>query len=362
MIVVGAGCGILEIPISTFVVLIEPQSYAEVRLNIFQGVQAVGALVPLLMESTTFYASVDTLDFSTLNDVQWVFLGCGFASFILAGIICCVHLPELRDPEPRWRESSKVLFCNPYGPGFILALWTLFLYAGGQEITRIYSRDYLVLGLHASDELGLRLEKSSQALFAAGRFISAFLLLLFRPRWLLLIFVGGLAVTAALAITHSLPQGVAIFALNLFFQSLAYPTTFTLAVRSLGSVTKIAAMYLVASFAVGGVVIPAAFYPVFHKHGAVYAAVIMVVCFGLMIVYPLYLNLVPAERERTKSVNGLPSNGSRPTTSQDGNSSSHEGARIPGIFFAGRRKGSANVIGIRQGDSRRGSGVSESRI
>jgi FHS family L-fucose permease-like MFS transporter len=300
MIIIGTGSGIIDLSSSTFVVLLGPQEYAEVRLNIFQGIQAVGGLMPLLSQSTTFYSSVNTLGFSTLLVIQWLFLGCGYAAFFLAGIICCVRLPEFQDPEPPFRSSCKSLFRSPYGLGFSLALWALFFYCGGQDITRLYSRSYLVLGIHSTNALALRLEKSGQAIFAAGRFIAAIMMLLVRPRWLLLAFTVGLLIVSAIAFTDSAIQGEVAYALNLFFQGTIYPTIFVLAIRGVGRHIKTAAMLLVAALGTGAVVLPVVFYPVNRKEGAVCATAITIAAFGACIVYPLYLCAVPAERERTK--------------------------------------------------------------
>ena len=95
MALVGMGCGLLETACHPFVALIGPQEYAEVRLCILQGVQALAGSLTLLIETTNFYASVSNQKYSTLFDVQWVFLACGFIAFILAGIFCCIYLPEL---------------------------------------------------------------------------------------------------------------------------------------------------------------------------------------------------------------------------------------------------------------------------
>jgi FHS family L-fucose permease-like MFS transporter len=300
MIIIGTGSGIIDLSSSTFVVLLGPQEYAEVRLNIFQGIQAVGGLMPLLSQSTAFYASVGTLGFSTLLVVQWLFLGCGYAAFFMAGVICCVRLPEFQDPEPPFRSSSKSLFRSPYGLGFFLALWALFFYCGGQEITRIYARNYLVLGIHTTNELALRLEKSGQAVFAAGRFIAAILMLLVRPCWLLLAFTLGLLIVSAIAITHSALQGDIVYALNLFFQGTIYPTIFVLAIRGVGRHIKTAAILLVAALGMGAAVLPIVFYPVNKKEGTMQAYAITIAAFGALLVYPLYLCAVPSERERTK--------------------------------------------------------------
>ncbi|KAA8910017.1 major facilitator superfamily domain-containing protein [Sphaerosporella brunnea] len=351
MIVLGAGCGILEISINAFIVLIGPQEYAEVRVNFMEGCRSIGALIPLLMESTRFYSSVDTLGFSTFLDSQWVLLGCGFVAFILAGIVCCARLPEFQDQDPPFLSSAKCIFRGPYGLSFTLAMWVLFLYAGGQEIIRLFSRHYLVLGINVTDSLALKLEESARGLFAAGRFATAGLLFLLRPRWLLLLFTIGLLIASALAVTTSEHQGIVAYLLNASFQGPMYPTIFVVALRGLGRDLKAASMLLVASLGLGGVVWPVVFYSVSNSKGTVNATPILVACFGALIVYPLFLSLVPAERERIKRVDD------NHALQSDGGQMVQRTAH--GFLFGTRRRSSASVVGFRRdsnASSRRGSG------
>ncbi|KAF8243071.1 MFS general substrate transporter [Wilcoxina mikolae CBS 423.85] len=299
--VVGAGCGTMETATNPFAALIGPQEYAEVRLNFLKGIQGIGGLVVILVETTNFYASVDTMSYSALKDVQWIYLSCGFAAFIVAGFFCCVKLPELKDSERSFANSSRALFKGRYGISFVLAILTLFFYTGCQEIISLYARNVLVGGLHRNATDALIYKKTARGLFAAGNFVGALMMLVFRPRWVLLVFMCALIITGVVEMTQPGSLGVAGFILNRFFQSIVFPTVFVLAIRGVGRHIKTATAFLISCIS-GGAALPAAYYALREEKGPRYALCICVAAYAVMIVYPLWLSLSPFDRERTKRV------------------------------------------------------------
>ncbi|KAI5849846.1 major facilitator superfamily domain-containing protein [Tricharina praecox] len=305
MVVVGAGSGSMEIAANVFGILLGPQEYAEIRLNILQGFQAVGGLLAILTETTVVYESIGGMTYSTLVDVQWILLACGIAAFILAGVFLCVNLPELRglDPPNTFYASTKNIYTSSFGPGFALSVFTLFWYVGGQEITTLYARGFLVENPHTNVHEALGIEKSAQALFAAGRFIAAAIMLIIRPRFLLLAFTLGLIVTAAIGMAgrHPTHDGIWLL-LNSFFQGMAYPTIIAMAIRGLakGDI-KAASIWLVSS-QLGAAAVPCIFHAVKITRGSVYALSVVVAAFAVMLPLPVYLMVRNNERERTRRV------------------------------------------------------------
>ncbi|CCX07968.1 Similar to Glucose/galactose transporter; acc. no. Q2YIJ8 [Pyronema omphalodes CBS 100304] len=297
--VVGVGCSTMEVAANPFVALYGPPEYAEIRLNILQGVQAIGGLVPLLIQTPLFYASKDSLSWYILRDIQWTFLACSFAAFLLAGIFCCIHLPEFRDPVPEFRQSSKRLFATNFAPAFILALFTLMLYVGSQEIFAYFDRNMLVDGLQNSNTNGLAFKKIGWAMLTFGRFLSAFLLCFIRPSFLLLVFTLGLVVTAAVTMTTHIQLANAAFMLNQFFQSTIWPTIFCLALRGTGKDVVTASSYLVA-MTVGAVFLSPSFNGICDIRGPKIAVGLTVATFSVMVAYPVVLALSGRERERVR--------------------------------------------------------------
>lgn len=302
MLLVGSGCGLLEAACHPFVALIGPQDYAEVRINILQGIQAVGGLLMLLIETTQLYASIGIQSYSTLFNIQWVFLACGFTSFIIAGIFCCVNLPELKEYEPSFKVSSYMLFCGRYRTSFILALVAMFFYVGGQEVTTLYSRKYLVYGIKDDDATALKSEKGAQALFAIGRFLGAALMLTFRPTAVLFFYILGLVATSAICLAANGALANASYNFNLFFQSISFPTIFIISLRGTGADILTASSYLTSTVS-GAAVVSSLYWVIEKSKGDKFAVcVLCMAVFSVMILHPVYITLSRSERERTKRV------------------------------------------------------------
>jgi hypothetical protein len=96
--IVGLGLSTLEISANPFVALCGPPEYMEIRLNLSQGVQAVGSVVsPLLAQKVLFKNVVGNT--GSLIDVQWTYLGIALFTVLLAVAYYYVPLPEATDQE-----------------------------------------------------------------------------------------------------------------------------------------------------------------------------------------------------------------------------------------------------------------------
>jgi fucose permease len=93
--ITGLGLSTLEISANPFIALCGPPEYAEVRLGVSQGIQAIGTITsPLLAKKVLFKASANSL-----IDVQWAYLGITFFTVILAIVFFYVPLPEATDED-----------------------------------------------------------------------------------------------------------------------------------------------------------------------------------------------------------------------------------------------------------------------
>src|SRR5690242_359045 len=147
--IVGAGLSTLELAANPFIALCGPPEYAEVRLNLSQGVQALGTIVsPLLAKKVLFTGNA-----STLIDVQWTYLGLSFFSIALAVLYFYVPLPEATNEEletasrrvPAPRDATINIGPWPVRVIWIslgLAVFSQFCYVGGQESTSTSYAEY----------------------------------------------------------------------------------------------------------------------------------------------------------------------------------------------------------------------------
>ena len=145
---VGFGVSILEVAANPFVALCGPSEYAETRLNLSQGVQAVGTVAAPLLAQKVLFKNV--LNAPSLVDVQWAYLGIALFDVILAVVFYYLPIPEGSDgdfdemAEKRHSTNSRKLFNVPVvyitlGLG-IISMWC---YVGAQEAVAGVFDDYI---------------------------------------------------------------------------------------------------------------------------------------------------------------------------------------------------------------------------
>ena len=299
--IVGAGLSTLELAANPFIALCGPPEYAEVRLNLSQGVQAVGTIVsPLLAKKVLFTANA-----SSLIDVQWTYLGLSFLSIALAVIYFYVPLPEATNEEletasrrlPAPRDATIKI-----GPWSVRAIWislgfavfSQFCYVGGQESTSTSYAEYLAQVKPSIDYV------SHQAIghtaFAVSRFLAAFIDIWVKPRFSLLIFYLGAIAFCAAAMNTTGSTGAAMLVMIMFFEGPLFPQIFAQGIRGMGKHTKDASV-LITSAIGGGGVFPPMMFAALKIHNAQYAFGVIVAVYAAGALYPIWLNSLPVTRQ-----------------------------------------------------------------
>ena len=90
--VVGLGLATLEVAANPFIVLCGPVRYAEARLCLAQGVQAVGSVISPVLAVRVIFRRV--MDAPSLIDAQWTYLSIALFDIALAVIFYYLPLPE----------------------------------------------------------------------------------------------------------------------------------------------------------------------------------------------------------------------------------------------------------------------------
>src|SRR6266480_3003890 len=99
--IVGLGLSTLEVACNPFSALCGPPQYAEVRLNLSQGIQAIGSVLsPLLAAKVLFHSSS-----TSLLDAQWTYFGIAIFVILLAVVYYYVPFPEATDQQ--FEEASE---------------------------------------------------------------------------------------------------------------------------------------------------------------------------------------------------------------------------------------------------------------
>ncbi|KAI0431184.1 fucose permease [Xylaria sp. FL1042] len=330
--VVGFGLAVLETAANPFIALCGPMDYAEMRLLLSQGVQAVSTVISGLLAQRVFFVQLSTSEFigaSTLVDVQWTFLAITLLCVGLALFFYYMPLPEVTDAE--MENSTRYIPVDPKKRSFfgyqlrtwslalaVLAQWT---YVAGQETMSIFFKDILQPDMKSAAGAnpanitrdsasagtnGLSLSIADYGLiahtaFAVSRFLAAYLAYLSpthpkvpQPRTILNICTGCSIISSVLvsAIRPSNPDLLAIpVILFFFFEGPMWPLIYTLGLRGQGKRTKRAAAFITMG-ASGPAFWPFVVYAI-HQRGVSYQTAFVLVPALLVITgfFSLFLDL-----------------------------------------------------------------------
>ena len=319
--VVGFGLSVLETAANPFLALCGPSQYAEYRLLLAQGVQGVGTILSQLLAQKVLFSSV--VDNLSLIDVQWTYLAIALFTVILALFFFYMPLPEATDadlqsqsehlgiyPTERIVSSKLPLIYTTLA----LAVFAQFTYVGAQESMSIWFGALLTsLSSPESSYPPLTLNINNYTLvghttFALGRFLFAPLCLIIAPRILLLItFMGGLLfsiLTMALPLSANGVAGPAL--VFFFFEGPVWPMVYATGLRGLGAKTKWGAAAITAA-ASGGSIFPFVMWAVqkLDDQTVQYSFCVIVALFAFGLLFPVYLNLVPAARHQVDPMKPL---------------------------------------------------------
>ena len=136
--IVGLGVATLETAGNPFIALCGPPEYAEVRLNISQGVQAIGSVLSPILAKKVLFKNVH--DAPSLIDIQWTYLGIAFFDVVLAVIFYYLPIPEASDEDLEELAGKRIDAYQEKVGGVKAVYLTLafgifsqFCYVGGQE-------------------------------------------------------------------------------------------------------------------------------------------------------------------------------------------------------------------------------------
>ncbi|MCJ1392249.1 hypothetical protein MMC18_005116 [Xylographa bjoerkii] len=337
---VGFGVSILEVAANPFVTLCGPSQYAETRLNVSQGVQAIGTVVAPLLAQKVLFKNV--LNAPSLIDVQWAYLAIALFDVVLAVAFYYMPIPEASDEdfeemaEKRHTINSRKLFNVPVvyitlGLG-IISMWC---YVGAQEAVAGPFENYIDIVSPKSVIGPFNYTVVGHTVFATGRFLCALVEIFVKPSHILLFLSIGMIVTSALAMSFTGHAGIAMIVLCQFFESGIFPLLFAISLRGLGSYTKTGSIYLTAAIS-GGAILPVIMSPVTNAFGLEYSFCVIVAAsvFGTM--YPIYLILIPAARDQVDPVHSH----QQPVLPEDRRVNPYR--RANGIFHTGVKRRKVN--------------------
>ncbi len=306
LFVLASGITVLQVAANPFVSLLGPERTASSRLTLAQAFNSLGtAIAPLLggwlilstvvksSEELALLPEADQLAYrvAEAQSVQGPYLGLAAVLFVLAVVVYLFRLPTLKETirEEDATEDKHTIREALSHPHVLFGVLAIFFYVGGEVAIGSFMVNYFSL-----PEIGGITEAQAAkyvsiywTLAMVGRFIGSGLLALLSPRWLLSIFA---AVNVALLLTTISSTGMfAIYVLVAtgLFNSIMFPTIFTLGIERLGPLTGRASSLLIMAI-VGGAIIPYLQGMVADNFGLQVSFLIPALCYVYIVYYGLW--------------------------------------------------------------------------
>ena len=269
LFVLAAGITVLQVSANPFVAVLGSAATASSRLSMAQAFNSLAttlapefgkifilavaskSAVELLAMSS---ADADAHRFAEARSVQLPYVGLAITLVVLAVAMALVKLPKLQGHQEQPGVQSGSLMAHKH---LIWGAVGIFAYVGAEvsigSFLINYFKEPTIAGLSESNGAGF--VKYYWGGLMVGRFIGTFTLRLWKPSRVLAFHVA--AVVALLAVTMSTSGSVAmwsVLAIGLF-NSIMFPTIFTLALEGLGPLTSKGSGLLCMAI-VGGAVVP----------------------------------------------------------------------------------------------------------
>ncbi|KAK3714179.1 hypothetical protein LTR37_007981 [Vermiconidia calcicola] len=303
--IVAFGLSILEVSANPFITLCGPAQYAEIRLNLSQGVQAIGSIVAPLIADRAFIRT--QLSAPSLVNTQWAYLGISLFTIFLAVAFYYIPLPEASDEEledaaERLDGANKASMFNINIIWITLGLgvFSEFCYVGAQEVNATLLGSYLRViapTYNVSNYTAI-----AHTVFAVSRFVAAGLGFWIKPRFLLVFFIAGAILFEVLAMNYTGRTGTAMITMVYFFEGPIFALIFAQALRGMGRHTKFASVLLTMAVSGGAPFTPISNVLTLSGPGPMYALVVGVATLAGTMVMPIGLNLSPLARKQVDPI------------------------------------------------------------
>ena len=272
LIVLAAGITVLQVAANPYVTVLGKPETASSRLNLTQAFNSLGTVVAPWIGAHLILTGMAANESAVQQAASVIkpYVGLGVALVVLALLIGAAKLPEITSAEHHIGEKVNDSIWKH--PNLIFGAIAIFVYVGAEVSIGSSIANYLAL-----DNIGHFVSQAAvpdaatryqQALVIAARYISLYWLGAMVGRFIgsaLLqkiktgTLLGFCAIMAALLVTVSVMSNghVAMWAILLvgFFNSIMFPSIFTLGVAELGPLTGDGSGIMIMAI-VGGAIIP----------------------------------------------------------------------------------------------------------
>lgn len=302
LFILASGITLLQVAANPYVAILGKPSTSSSRLNLTQAFNSLGTTIApkfgalLLFSGATYTAAqlsqlspgqIMEYNLAQADAVKLPYIGLAVALFVIAVIIKLSNLPVISEAS---NENNNGSFKGALNHKHLaLGVLCIFMYVGGE----VSIGSFLINFLNEPTIAGLTEEEASTyvSLFwggaMVGRFIGAAVLSKVDPGKALGVCAG--AVVLLLLTTVNMTGEIAKWAVVSIglFNSIMFPTIFTLAIRGLGFNTSQGSSLLIMAI-VGGAIIPLAQGALADAVGVQLAFLLPVVCY----IYILYYGFI----------------------------------------------------------------------
>ncbi|WP_413584542.1 L-fucose:H+ symporter permease [Bdellovibrio sp. HCB274] len=301
LFVLASGITVLQVAANAYVTLLGTEETASSRLNLAQALNSLGTTVApkigglFILSATVLTADqiagmglAEQLAYKTeqAQAVQGPYTVLGLILLLLAVGMYLLKLPNLQDKEAGAEKTEATFSQALKHSNLVMGVIALFLYVGAE----VSIGSFLINFISQSDIMGIT-ESAAAGLVPiywggalVGRFVGAFLMRKWNAAKMLGIAAAIAAVLVAGAVLSTGPAAAwTLLAVGLF-NSIMFPTIFSLGIRGLGAATEKASSLLVMAI-VGGAIIPLIQGVVADRMNLQHAFILPLVCYLFICFY-----------------------------------------------------------------------------
>ena len=285
LFIIAAGMTCLETIANPYATLLGPPASGATRINIAQTVNGVGWMLGPIVGGRLIFSGTETGGRGNAS-LYIPYMGIGVVVIVLLVVFILSKVPDLQAEEEVQAEAEgkikKPLWQRAHFVGGVAAQ---FFYVAAQTGIFSFFINYVVENNKATPEqasgwLGLY----GFGLFMTGRFCGSFVINNFKPQSVLTTYALINVAFTAVVIAVGGKLGLGGLLGTFFFMSIMFPTIFALALRGLGTHTKLASSIIVMSI-VGGAIVPPFMGYIADKASMRVGFILPLVCFGMIALY-----------------------------------------------------------------------------
>jgi MFS transporter, FHS family, L-fucose permease len=296
LFVLASGITLLQVAANPFVAVLGKPETASSRLTLTQAFNSLGTTIApqfgsLLILSTAAKSSAEIAQMSPAaadayrlaeaSSVQHPYLGLAAALVLLAVAIAAFKLPRIEDVTPAADAAAGADRKSAWSyRHLVLGAVAIFLYVGGEVAIGSFLVNYFkepaIGGL--TEAAGAKLVSFYWGGAMIGRFIGTATLRMWKPAKVLTVHAVATVALVLLSMgTHGQVAMWSIIAVG-FFNSIMFPTIFTLAIEGLGKHTSQGSGILCMAI-VGGAIVPVVQGALADQIGIHYGFVVAALCY-----------------------------------------------------------------------------------